>query len=266
MKAKIALALIASLALAMPANAGAHVTLQPDEAAAGGFTVLDVRVPNEGSGPATTKVSLRFPPGFSYALYQAAPGWSVKVRMQKPPTSEVREMTWTANSERTGVQVGQLLDFPIGVQLPGEVGDTLTFKAIQTYDDGSVVRWVGGPETELPAPRVLIIQDEADYRTAASGTPEADSDGDGLAIAALVVGIVALLLGGGALLLGALLGSGRVGAKAVESGGSMTVPATPHAPSQMRLEDALEEVDREQDEDDDDQNRDNAHGSPSGRE
>jgi periplasmic copper chaperone A len=268
MKIKFLLVLIAMLAFAMPAKAGAHITLQPDEAAAGDFTVLDVRVPNEGSDPATTKVSVRFPPGFLYALYQAVPGWTVKVKMQKPPNSEVREMTWTADSERTGIQAGQLLDFPIGVQLPGEVGDTLTFKAIQTYDNGAVVRWVGGPEAEQPAPQVLITQGGEDHHATASDTPEADdssTDGDGLAIAALVVGVVALLLGGGALLLGVLVGSGRVGVRAVEQGGG-TFPASPHPPSQLRLEDALEEVDRKQDEDDDDQNRDDAHSSPSGRE
>jgi len=43
MKAKITLALIGVLALLVPASASAHVTLQPEEAAAGGYTVLDVR-------------------------------------------------------------------------------------------------------------------------------------------------------------------------------------------------------------------------------
>jgi len=265
MKIKIALALIAVIAFAMPANAGAHVSLQPDEAPAGEFTVLDVRVPNEGSGPATTKVSVRFPPGFFYALYQAVPGWSVKVKTRKPPNSEVREITWTADSRRAGIQAGQFLDFPIGTQLPGEVGDTLTFRAIQTYE-GAVVRWVEGPEGQLPAPRVVITDDGVDRGAGASDSIHAeasDSDGNGLAIAALVVGIVALLLGGGALLLGTLLGLGRVSPRADESGEGM---ASPHSPSQLRLEDALEEVDREQDEDDDDQNRDDAHSSPSGRE
>ncbi len=268
MKTKITLALVAAVAFAVPANAGAHISLQPEEATAGEFTVLDVRVPNEGSGPATTKVSLRFPPGFYYALYQAVPGWSVKVKTRKPPNSQIREITWTADSDRTGIQAGQLLDFPIGTQLPGEVGDTLTFKAVQTYEDG-VVRWVGGPESQRPAPRVVITDDGLGGRAAAAATPEADdsdSDGNGLAISALVVGVVALLLGGGALLLAALLGSGRVGVRGVASGGEIAFPASPHPPSQLRLEDALEEVDREQDEDDDDQNRDDAHSSPSGRE
>src|SRR5215218_4664955 len=226
MKTKITLALVAVIAFAMPADAGAHISLQPDEATAGEFTVLDVRVPNEGSGPATTKVSVRFPPGFYYALYQAVPGWSVKVKTRKPPNGQVQEITWTADSDRNGIQAGQVLDFPIGTQVPGEVGDTLTFKASQTYEDG-VVRWVGWPEAPRPAPRVVITDDGVDQRVAASETPDADdsdSDGNGLAIAALVVGIVALLLGGGALLLGGLLGLGRVRPSAVEPGEGMASP------------------------------------------
>ena len=80
MKLKITLALIAILALAVPAGASAHVTLQPEEAAAGDFTVLDVRVPNERDDAATTKVDVQFPPGFVFASYQPVAGWSVEVQ------------------------------------------------------------------------------------------------------------------------------------------------------------------------------------------
>jgi hypothetical protein len=48
---------------------------------------------------------------------------------------------------------------------------------------------------------------------------------------------------------------------AVKANLSGTLPSPPRP-----LEDALEEVDREQDEDDDDQDGDDAHWSPSGRE
>lgn len=217
MTTRIALALIVTIALAIPATANAHITLQPDEAAAGEFTTLDVRVPNEGSDPATTRVSLRFPPGFFYALYQAVPGWSVKVKWQEPQGSEVRDITWIAKSDSTGIQAGQFQNFPIGTQLPGEVGDTLTFKAIQTYANGAVVRWVGGPESQRPAPRVVVTDDGGDRHASASVAPEVDdSDSNGLAIAALVVGIVALLLGAGALALAAWMLHSRRAGEAVD--------------------------------------------------
>ena len=36
---------------------------------------------------------------------------------------------------------------------PDEPGTSLTFKALQTYDDGEVVRWIGAPDADEPAPR-----------------------------------------------------------------------------------------------------------------
>ena len=60
-----AAALLAALAFATAASA--HVTLQPDEVPAGGFTRLDVRVPNERDDAGTTKVEVQFPPGFLFA-------------------------------------------------------------------------------------------------------------------------------------------------------------------------------------------------------
>lgn len=211
MKLKSILALIGVLALAVPAGAGAHVTLQPSEAAAGDFTVLDVRVPNETDDSATTKVDVQFPPGFVFASYQPVPGWSVKVQMEKlakPITShgeeiteQVAQMTWTADG--AGIQPGQFLDFPISVQIPVEAGDTLTFKALQTYDDGEVVRWIGAPDSEKPAPQVTVTEGGEEHGAAADDdaaeSSDSDDGGDGLAIAALIVGLLGLLLGGAAL-------------------------------------------------------------------
>ena len=218
MKAKITMALIAVLALAVPASAGAHVTLQPSEAAAGDFTVLDVRVPNETDDAATTKVDVQFPDGFVFASYQPVAGWSVKVRMEKlakPVTShgeeiteQVAQMTWTAASDKVGVQPGQFQDFPISVQIPGEAGEALTFKALQTYDDGEVVRWIGAPDSEKPAPQVTVTAGSGEHGARRGGlgapTESHDSDSDsaskGLGIAALIVGALGLLAGGAALI------------------------------------------------------------------
>ena len=55
----------------LPAAAGAHVTLQPTEAPAGGFARLDVRVPNERDDAATRKVAVQMPPGFASASLRA---------------------------------------------------------------------------------------------------------------------------------------------------------------------------------------------------
>jgi len=212
MKLKITIALIAALALAVPASASAHVTLQPEEAAAGDFTVLDVRVPNERDDSATTRVAVQFPPGFIFASYQPVAGWSVDVKMEKlakPITShgeeiteQVSQMTWTADRGKAGIQPGQFMDFPISVQIPDKAGDTLTFKAIQTYDNGEVVRWIGAPESEEPAPRVAVTEGSEGGHGAVADSESEDSDSasKGLGIAALILGALGLLAGGAALL------------------------------------------------------------------
>jgi uncharacterized protein len=214
MNLKTTLALFAVLALMAPASASAHVTLQPEEAAAGDFTVLDVRVPNERDDAATTKVDVQLPAGFVFASYQAVPGWSVNVKTQKLAkpvqtddgaiTSEVREMTWTADSDKDGIQPGQFQDFPISVQIPGEAGDTLTFKAIQTYDNGEVVRWIGAPESEEPAPQVAVTEGGEEHHGSPvdaeeESSDDSDSASKGLGIVALILGALGLLAGGAAL-------------------------------------------------------------------
>ena len=212
MARRILISLFAVLALAAPAGAEAHIRVQPEEAAAGAYTVFSVNVPNESADLATTRVEVRFPPGFTFALSQPVAGWSVDVRMTKAARSELTGQTvpahvgrvvWTARDRRAAIQPGQFEDFPIAVQIPGKAGETLTFKALQTYEGGEVVRWVGGPGTQEPAPQVLVTAPAKGQGAAANeGTPaEGDSDGesDDLAIAALIVAILALAAGGAAL-------------------------------------------------------------------
>lgn len=206
--------LTATGALLAPAVAEAHVTVQPNEVAAGSFTVLDVRVPNETDNANTTKVDVQLPPGFAEASYQPVPGWSVKVIEKKlakpvqtddgPVTEGVHEIIWTGDGKQGKIAPGEFQDFPLSVQIPGGAGDTLTFKALQTYDNGEVVRWIGGPGTEEPAPQVTVTSAVAGHH--AAQTSEAGDSGDGdaasksLGVAALAVGILGLLAGGTALI------------------------------------------------------------------
>ena len=204
--------LIVVLALLVPAGAGAHVTLQPEEAPGGSFTTFNLRVPNESGSLTTTKVEVRFPPGFSYALYQPIAGWSVDVKMTKAAKSviggqripaRVGRVIWTALNDRAEIQPEQFLNFPIGVQLPGVAGDTVRFTAIQTYEGGEVVRWSGGPGSRSPAPQILVT-DGAEGEDGAAGDNEraaedSGEDTDGFAIAALIVAMLGLLVGAAAL-------------------------------------------------------------------
>ena len=197
-------------ALALPAVASAHVTVQPAQAPAGGFARLDVRVPNEDPSKATTKVEVQMPPGFAEASYEPVPGWRVAVakrRLATPVktdegdtlTEEVSKLTFTATGK--GIEPGQFEDFGLSVGLPDRpVGTKLTFKALQTYAGGKVVRWIGAPGSEEPAPQVeLVSSSGAGAPPAPVSADEGEDGGDTLPIIALVLGALGLLAGGAAL-------------------------------------------------------------------
>ncbi|HEX7279445.1 MAG TPA: YcnI family protein, partial [Solirubrobacterales bacterium] len=204
--------LIFLLAFAMPAGAGAHIRLQPEEAEAGAYTVLHVNVPNESPGLATTKVVVEFPPGFTYALYRPVAGWSGDVKMTKRARSiidgkvspaRVARVTWTAEERGAAIEPEQFEEFPVAVQIPDTPGETLKFRAMQTYENGRVVRWVGDPGSREPAPQVLVTAagEEQGAAVGEDGTGEEDSGGesDGLVIVALIIGALGLLVGAAAL-------------------------------------------------------------------
>lgn len=222
------LAATAIAALAAPAAASAHVTLQPNQATAGAFTKLDVRVPTERDNASTVKIDVRFPAGFASVSYEPKPGWKVRVIKSKlatpiqtddgPITEGVTRMIWTGTKKGLGkIAPGQFMDFPISVQIPGKAGDKLTFKALQTYSNGEVVRWIGAPNAAQPAPQVTVLaaaakgaaasghagmgagaSSKSDMGTPAPASSSHASASEGLGIAALVVGGLGLVLGGAA--------------------------------------------------------------------
>lgn len=205
-----------AVALLIAPAAGAHVTVQPPEAPAGGFTRLDVRVPNERDNANTTKVEVQLPPGFLSVSTEPVPGWKAELTMRKldkpveqfgeQVTEEVGQITFSGGA----IRPGEFQDFGLSLAVPdGKPGSMLTFKAVQTYSNGEVARWIGPPDSEEPAPQVELTAAEeeegsgpAAEQPAAPAASEDDDDGNGLAIAALVVGTLGLIAGLAALFLG----------------------------------------------------------------
>jgi periplasmic copper chaperone A len=228
---RIATMLIAVLAVAaLPAVASAHVSVHPNEVPSGAYATLDLRVPNESDNANTTKIAVQLPAGFTDVSPEFLPGWTPKIRTVKlakpvesddgPITEGVREIVWEGKGADGKIPPGQFLNFPISTEIPGKAGTTITFKVLQYYDDGEVVRWIGPPSSDEPAPDIDVtapggvLQDvagsEADApkpgeattsgpEASAEATPvaaESSSSGGssdkGLAIAALVVALIAL--------------------------------------------------------------------------
>lgn len=198
-------ALLAVAAASLPA--AAHVDVAPAEGTTvevGGNATLTVRVPNERD-IGTVEVELIFPEAFGSVTVEATPGWTVTAEHDAEPASldgavplvlvhdgedhgepaptgaptqppvtpesfgNVSALVWTGGP--TGPD--ETLEFVVTL---GPVPDTptLVFKALQTYEDGEVVRWIqepaaAGPEPEFPAP-VLPVE---------GATPVADPSADG---------------------------------------------------------------------------------------
>jgi len=202
-------ALSAAALLAAAGAASAHVTVQPSTAAKGAADqTFSFRVPNEQDGASTTKVQVYFPADHPIpsVLVAQVPGWTATVqttKLSKPiqtddgqVTDAVSEITWSGGA----IRPGQYQDFTVDLgQLPSDT-DALTFKALQTYSNGQVVRWIeeqqpGQPEPENPAP---VLKLTAPAGTTASATapareaaaPAGGSSSDGTARALGITGIV----------------------------------------------------------------------------
>jgi uncharacterized protein len=165
MKSRVVLlATVALAALAIASVAEAHVTVHPNALPAGGFTVINIQVPNERDNASTTKVDVQFPQGIFTASVMAMPGWNARVITKKLPKPVQIEPGFTVTSRVdrvvfTGGRIapGQFLSFPVSIKVPDmKAGTLLTFKALQTYSNGEVVRWIGNPSADTPAPQVLI--------------------------------------------------------------------------------------------------------------
>jgi uncharacterized protein len=169
-------------------------------------------VPNERDDASTQKVEVQFPDGFASASYEPVPGWTVKVGKRKLATpvktddGEITEgvdtITWTADGTKDAIPPGAFQDFGLSLKIPDQAGP-LTFKALQTYTGGEVVRWIGAEGSDAPAPIVTVTQGAAEATpqataTAPPSTAAADDDddsGNGLAVVALIVGALGLIVG-----------------------------------------------------------------------
>ncbi|WP_128435485.1 YcnI family protein [Streptomyces cyaneus] len=180
----------AVLALSVPAFA--HVSVQPEGTAAkGGYAVVDFKVPNERDNARTTKLEVNFPTDhpLASAMPEAIDGWDIKVtksKLDKPIemhgekiSEAVTKITWTATGD--GIKAGYFQKFPVSVgQLP-EDADELVFKAIQTYSNKEVVRWIevpqdGQEEPENPAPVLELSAAEDGHHGSSSSEKASDSD------------------------------------------------------------------------------------------
>ena len=175
--------------LALAGTALAHVTITPGSAPQGSTAELTFKVPNEEPKAATVELQLQVPTASPIAqfLVKPVPGWTITVQtvtLAKPVvtddgsfTTAVSEVTWKGGT----ILPGQYQDFSVSADpLPSGTGQ-LVFKAVQTYSNGDVVRWIdlpqaGQPEPGHPAPVLTLTPAgaEADAAPGAQADPPAD--------------------------------------------------------------------------------------------
>ena len=198
--------------LTLAGTASAHVTANAGTAKQGGFTKVSFRVPNERDTASTVQLEINFPTDHPMAFVstRAVPGWTSTVQkttLDKPiKTSDgevsevVSKITWAGGK----VAPGQFEDFDVSMgPLPTDTNE-LVFKALQTYDNGEVVRWIdtapeGAPEPAHPAPVLKLTpantaQAATETTTTAEAPPATGTWGVVLGMAGIVLGLVGIIL------------------------------------------------------------------------
>jgi uncharacterized protein YcnI len=241
------------------AQASAHVTVSgTDDVRGGGDAIINFRAPNESAtGASTIELQVQIPTNTPLAsvLVQPVYGWTAAVTSIKLSTpiktddgditNAVSEIVWKADSVADGIKPNQFQQFTIIV---GQLPDTasLTFPAIQTYSDNTVVKWVQveapGSTADLdhPAPVLTLAAASGDSSgTAASGTGASSgtaASGTGASVAGAPIAVtvtgkasshsvtIAIIIAAIGVLLGATGLAVGLSARAKTRGNSQTEP------------------------------------------
>jgi uncharacterized protein YcnI len=170
----ITAAAVVSLSGALPASA--HVTVKPEGAAAGSYTVLRFALSHGCEGSATTEIAIQIPEEFATVAPGINQGWTVEKVMENLATpipdghggeytERVAEVVYTAKEP---LQDGYYDSFDMSVRLPEDAaGKTLYFPTIQTCEEGETA-WIQIPEEgqsaddlESPAPAFAVTEADA---------------------------------------------------------------------------------------------------------
>ncbi|MGY1663970.1 YcnI family protein [Geodermatophilus sp. SYSU D00705] len=229
----VVLAVLVALAAAV-AGAGAasaHVGVSSTDAAPGGFGKLVFRVPNESDTASTVALRISIPEEAAMASLrtQPLPGWTVTLTrsdLETPLDNHGEQVTSYVSvvefraEDGGGIRPGEFQEFALSGG-PFPEADAISFPAVQTYSDGTESAWIeptvdGQPEPDRPAPVLTLAASSTGGDGASAGggttgqtatdtaasTEAAGDEGSATGTVALVLSVVALLLGLGGVALG----------------------------------------------------------------
>lgn len=219
-----ACALAATTVLAGATAASAHVTVQPSSVPKNATDqTFAFRVPDEDDKNSTVKVEIDFPVDHPVpsALVAPVPGWTDQITTTKLPapihtddgdiTDVVSQIVWTGGQ----IAPGHYQDFTVDLGALPDGTDKVVFKALQTYSDGTIVRWIeepqaGQPEPKNPAPVLhLTAATAGDAAAPTAPTAPVAAKASGSDSTARTLGIVGIVLGALGVAAGLLLGRRR---------------------------------------------------------
>jgi uncharacterized protein YcnI len=211
--------------------AGAFATLDvrvPGEQQGAYAYKVDMLVP-----PGFTEIDTQNVAGWSVREVLVKPAQPIQTE-EGPVDEEVSRLVWTGDRSKLGrIENATFIQFPLSIAMPADLaGRSLAFRTVEYYRAGKAVHWSGSPSAEFPAPTINVtakggvIEDLAGgeagpapgqapagsalRRQGATGqsatatlvpTGATSSTGasEDLAITALVLGVLGLLAGVGAL-------------------------------------------------------------------
>ena len=206
----LAAAGLTAVVVALAAPAQAHVTTDPGSAPKGGEITLRFRVPNEETAANVTQLEVDI--STDHPLLgvdvEPLPGWTIALTTQSlnrpvqtdngPVSEAVNKIVWSNGA----VARGQFQEFPVLVQHLPQDANQVAFKAIQTYSNGDVVRWIdplvaGQAAPDHPTPILTLTATPVDSSQVAAKRDVNDATTDG--VIGIILGSVGILLAAAAL-------------------------------------------------------------------
>jgi uncharacterized protein YcnI len=217
----IVLVALVGLLVAGLGVASAHVSVSSQDASPGGYGKLTFRVPNESDTASTVKLRIQLPTDTPFASVstEPIPGWSTTLTRTalNPPQKDddgneiseaVSVVEFAADPGNPGIGPGQFQEFSLSVG-PFPDAKTLSFAAVQSYSDGTETAWIdptvqGQPEPDHPAPTLTVGASSSSSPSSDGSSASAADSGSSSSTGtvALILSIVALLLGVAGVVLG----------------------------------------------------------------
>ncbi|MBM7599611.1 uncharacterized protein YcnI [Virgibacillus halotolerans] len=160
--------------------AEAHVTVNPSESTTNAYEKYTIRMPVE-KDVNTTGLELEVPDGVDLVSVLPMESWDYE--LEEDDDGRITSVVWTAKDG--GIKPNEFIEISFIGANPSEPTE-VSWKALQTYEDDSVVEWVGAPDSDEPASVTEIVEGDtvaphghgADHEDSEADEPTQKSEDD----------------------------------------------------------------------------------------